>query len=341
MPDNVAATPAAIPTQATSPKNAPAPAKVETTVTPVIETKVEPAKDPEKLKSAERYAAAVARAKRIEAENRKAAEKVKADRAALEVERAKLKETVDKATTHDEWSKLAQQDPMALLEKAGITKAQMLERIAKGDTRTPEEIAQVIVDKAIKEREAQVAKEQEARQAKETAEQERQHRETFSATEKYIESLIKAEPEKYEFLGRSELASQKVLAVIQEYYDETAAQGRPELLPYAEALETVEASLEADFEAFLTSSKKLAAKKAAEEATKQAQKTTEQKVQDSSVVASGSTDERLKGRFKEFEPRKPKVAPEEAAITTDDLFKKRNRVKLIEEIDQTIKQSKQ
>jgi len=329
MPDNVAA-PAAAPAAPA----AAAPTKVETAPAKV-ETKAAPPPVDAAKKEQERMSAALARAKRIETENRKAAEKVKQDQLGLEQERLKLREATEKASKHDEWSRLAQEDPMAFIEAAGITKQQMLDRMIKGDTRTPEEIAQNIVNKTLKEREEKAKQEMTAREAAQAAEIQRQNQETLKMTERYIDSLIKKDTEKYEFCAQNPTAAQKVWDVMQEYYNETAANGRPEILPYEDALETVEASLEADFEAFQGTAKKLAAKKAAAEAERLA---AEKKAQKAAVVASGAKDERRKGSFREFEPRTPTVAP--AEVSTDDLYKRKNRQKLVEDINQTIKASK-
>lgn len=263
MPDNIAAPPAAAAVEA-APQTGDAQKitpKVETATTaPVVDEK----------KNSERRAAAIAEARRKEISLRQAEEKLKSEKRDFELERLKLSQAQEKSLQYEKLSQLAQKDPIELMKAYGITEDQLLRRIAAGDSRTPEQIAQQAVDRAFSERQAkyheEVQKQERERQNQQVAIQKRAQENEIANMKKAIET----NPEKYEFCSTRPDSTDQAWKVMTEYYIETRDNGRAEILPFEEALDIVEAQLEAQFESFLTSSKKLAAKKtlAEEEAKK-------------------------------------------------------------------------
>jgi hypothetical protein len=205
--------------------------------------------------------------------------------------------------------------------------------IAKKQGLTPEKIAELAVEKALREREEKYVKQQEEQTKAAWAEVNKKTEEAITL----MQSKITSDPEKYEFCNQNPDAAKEAWKIVDAYWQKTWATGRPELLPYEEALDTVENALEEHFNEFLGKSKKLAAKKAAEEAKLAAAK----KVEEASVAAESSKADRSKQPFKEFKPEKKISVPDNALDLQNDMFKNKNRRARIAEYQALLDKSKE
>ncbi len=288
-------------------------AKVEPGKT-VVAAPVTPAKTDapvlteEEKKDKERRAANVAHAKRLEAENRKLAEQIKADKKALKEERdrdaaerqswkAQQAEILKKASERDAFSShLQNKEVLKALELAGIPRESVLEAIVKGDTRTPEEIAQAVVDKSLA---AQKKLDEDARveyEKKRAEAQANANAEMKSNSLRDMKKLIGEHPERFESCARHANSVDLAWQNMVETYNRTAKKGNPELLTFEQALDEVEEQLYASDKSWIASSKKLAAEKAAAEAEEK-----KKADEEAAAVAKAGTKRRF---FTEAEPRK-------------------------------------
>lgn len=354
MPDAPVTAPAAAPVApAQTPTAAPVKAvtfgdgkKVEfkTASTPVKAAEIKPDEKsveikpaevkPDEHKAAERLAAAQARAKKTEQEVRVREEKLRIERAALETEKLALKEAREMAEKYSKYETMKKIDPIKWAEEQGVSQQDLLDKmIANKQGLTPEKIAELAVEKAIREREEKFRKQQDEQTKAAYAEIEKQ---TIAAID-VINGRIQNNLEKYEFCSQNPGAANQAWKIVEAYWRETAATGRPELLPYDEALETVEASLEENFTNFLGKSKKLAAKKAAEEA-KLAE---EKKSQEASVAAESAKAGRKTSLFTDYKPEQKLSIPENAQDDREAMYKVGARRKRLAEYKEQLTKAKE
>jgi colicin import membrane protein len=297
-----------------------------------------PTPDPKPAnKEAERQAAALQRARRVEVQNREAAATLKKEQEAFRLERDGHAESLKKAAEYDRLSTLAKNDPLKLLEAAGVTQQQILDSMVKGDKRTPEELAQDIVDKRFKEHDEKQAKEKEAQARSQREAEAKANEQARKETLATLEENIVNDPDRFEFCQTRPDAAAQAYRVIEEYFKVTQAKGRAEILPFDEALDVIERDLEEKFTEFQSKSKKLAAKKAAADAelAKQAEV----------AVAASGTKNRQKPYFRDAQNRKtpdvvdaPKAEPETnpESNASPSLAKARNRRDLARQFDEAL-----
>jgi DNA segregation ATPase FtsK/SpoIIIE-like protein len=303
-PEKAAAAPV---TEAT--KTAPAPVKEAT---------------PEQ-KDQERRAAMLANAKRVEAGNRKAEAEIKAQREQLRQEQVEWQQKQDaKLKAASEYERLSPlvSDPLKLLAELKISQEDILKAMVKGDTRTPDEIAEAVYEKKMA---AQRIKDEEAAKAAKT-EAEKQHNETLrqmkAKTIEELNALIAKETEKYEFCSLRPDAGDLAYQYMDKHYKDTFKTGRPEILPMSDCIDKVEEALEADFYKFQGSSKKLAAKAAAA--------AEEKKKADAAAVAA-ETAKAARSRF--FTDSTPRQAVKPAPAESPKPQTLKNRRQLIADIN--------
>ncbi len=259
---------ASAPVTAPSPVKAPvAPAKVETapatpSATP-LEAKPVPTQDD---KDIQRRAAAIARAKKEEARIQKAREAFTKDQEAYAKRNA---EQADKARHLDELSRLAKTDPLKYLEAAGIDPGslnlsnehfeKLAKKVLKGDTRTPEEIAEALFNSKMKDYEARMAKMAKDREELDRRAQQKANDESIqaqiNAAKAQISDLAKTDMDKYEFINSTPGAIDHVWDEILKYH--TASGKVPK---FEEALDAYETELEANFYERSKTSKKIQAR---------------------------------------------------------------------------------
>jgi len=279
---------------------------------PQVPPKVEPPKPDAAKAAADRDAAALARARRVEAANREAEQRIKTEQARFEDERKHHAAELAQAAEYKRLQAL-KDDPLKAMEALGYTPQQILDRIAKGDAaKTPEEIAKTIVDKTLAERDAKAKQEAEQRQ-KEAAEQAQVNaRAIYARAQDDLTRLVKADPDKYEFCNRLENPGKRAYEIVEEYWKLTEADGTAELLPFHEALETLEEDLEKEHLTFSENSKKLKARAEAEAAAK---KKADEEAAAAAAAAKkkGPREARPMSGFKT-----PPKAPEPTASTAPD-----------------------
>lgn len=304
------------------------------------EVVAEPAKAAEpapEVKERQRKAAMIAQAARAEAAVRKREDDLKSREAKFEQERKNWDQqnaaSLSKAQELDRFAGLAK-TPLKFLEAAGIKKETILEEMVKGDTRTPEEIANAIFDrKMAEERGRQAAEQKKAqddavqRQAAETARVKAQH-------VKDIKAAVKANPERYETCQIRPDVAELAYEYIEANYYATAKQGRAELMPIEVALDHVEAELYDGLKKHTASSRKLAAEKeAAEAASKKAS-------DEAAAAEAAKVRPQRRDFYTERQPREPKptvVQPQPAL----NPFSVRGRREAIRQIDEQIAKTRE
>jgi hypothetical protein len=292
--------------------------------------------DAKAKKDQERQTLALQKARRVEASAREAEQRVKA----REAELAKKEAELQKAAQYDKMAQLAQQDPLEFMKAAGISQQQILDRMVKGDKRTPEEIAQSIVDKALADRDARAKADAETKAKQEAEAVAKANQEAISNSLKELGELIKKDSDRYEYCGQRPDAAAQAMRVIEAYYAQSAKTGRAELLPFDEALDAVEADFEKKDEEFRANSKKLKAKAEAAAAAEKAKQEAEAKAK---AATSGNTKGRPRTLYRDAEPKKPDVV---VATSTEgqpqkpepfqDLSRARNRRALAKEFQERL-----
>jgi hypothetical protein len=272
--------------------------------------KAEPTK-PDAKAAAERDAAALARARRVEASTRETEARIKAEQAKFQDERKHHAEELAQAAEYKRLQAL-KDDPLKAMEALGYTQQQILDRIAKGDpAKTPEEIAKGIVDKTLAQRDEEARIKAEAKAKEDAAQAQINAAAQYKRAQDDLTRLVRADQDKYEFCNRLENPGLAAYKIVEEYWNLTSAEGRPELLPFNEALEELEADLEKEHLTISESSKKLKARAEAEAAAKKKQ--AEEAAATAVAAKKGPRESRPMSGFKT-----PPKAPEPTASAAPD-----------------------
>jgi hypothetical protein len=232
-------------------------------------------------KDQERRAAAIAKAKRVEAQ-------VFQEREKLKQEREQWKREQDKAIaamkTLEEGQRL-RSDPKKFLEWAGINPTDIVKQVARGDQRKPEEI----VAQEIAKLEAKMRAERQEMDAKTQKEQQEKIKKNFEEQNySTLQGMIDADKEKFECCAAEGTGPKLAWELIEQTYDRYADPTTGKLkastpkeiadlfTPFNQtqlftfALEAVESDLEEKSFTRYSSSKKIQARlKAAEQAAKE------------------------------------------------------------------------
>ncbi len=316
MPDApapVAAKPAPQPAAAATPTAVIAPAgQPPPQLTPAQEAakkaNAPPAPTDKAKEQADRDAAALARARRVEASNRESEKRIKDEQAKFSEERRHHAEELAQAAEYKRLQEARAKGPRATLKALGYTEQEILEEIAKGDAaKTPEEVVKETVAKELADRDARAKVEHEKAAKEREAQIQAQAGAQYRAAQDKLATMIKAEPDKYEFCNAQPDAARQAWALVEEYWTLTEKEGKPELLPFEEALETLEEDLLAKHLTLGSTSKKLKAKAEAEASEKKKQD--EEKAAAAAAAKKGVRESRPMTGFKTLPtPTEPAAA---------------------------------
>lgn len=188
-------------------------------------------------------AAADPRMARVIAEARKN----QAEKQAIAQERAQIKAELEELARFREMKARATEDPVAWAEMGGFKPDEYATVLMEKGSLTPER-------RKLLEQQKEINELRDWRQQMQEQQELQQGRQLYQTVRQEMEGFASAAGETYDLVHRTG-SYDDVLKVIQKHYQETAALGEPEILPYEDAFAQVEQALEARYAPVLESPK--------------------------------------------------------------------------------------
>ena len=175
------------------------------------------------------------------------ARKNQAEKQAIAQERAQIKAELEELARFREMKARATEDPVAWAEMGGFKPDEYATVLMEKGSLTPER-------RKLLEQQKEINELRDWRQQMQEQQQLQQGRQLYDTVRKEMEGFASAAGETYDLVHRTG-SYDDVLKVIQRHYEETAALGEPQILPYEEAFAQVEQALEARYAPVLESPK--------------------------------------------------------------------------------------